>query len=230
MNGDDEPNALSALIDIARTLVRQFEEQEGVTLPPGGMIWPFAHEEGLFPQAPDGAPVYPTRELGGVAGLYNWITDQNLGDVVFANDLSWEVRGVDAVYRDHRTGRYVLCEAKGASNPIAGGPLSYLRRTRSKGRQLSWEWCWTTLVDFACVGTTAPAFLNLLKPFLQGQVDRLLCVTELRPENNGWRIVQSKTWREEELLKVPELALAYDLDRQRVWMSENLNKYGECDA
>lgn len=222
MDGDEEPNSLAALINVARTLVRQFEEQEGVALPPGAMIWPFSHDEEPFPTTADGAPVYPTRELGGVAGLYHWIKDNDLGEVAFANDLSWEVRGIDAVYRDRRTGRFVLCEAKGTAHPIAGGPLSYLRRTRGKGRQLSWEWCWATLVDFACVGSTAPAFLNLLAPFLAGEVDRLLVVTELRPENGGWRIVGSKAWREDDFSSIPELAEAYDLGRQRDWLGEIL--------
>lgn len=77
-------------------------------------------------------------------------------------------------------------------------------------------------MDFACTGSTAPAFLNLLAPFLAGEVDRLLVVTELRPENGGWRIVGSKAWREDDFSSIPELAEAYDLDRQRGWLGEIL--------
>ena len=47
MDGNGKPNYLSVLIDVARTLVRQFEEQEGILLPPGAMIWPFAHLYGI---------------------------------------------------------------------------------------------------------------------------------------------------------------------------------------
>ena len=111
----DDENGLRTLMKIAHTLVRAFEDQTGVALPPGAMMWPPLGEEEDFPTGPDGAPRYPSAELGGVAGLHHWLSEQNLGEVVFANDLSWEVRGVDAVVRDRHSDRYILCEAKGTT-------------------------------------------------------------------------------------------------------------------
>ena len=102
--------------------------------------------------------------------------------------------------------------------PLANSPLHYLRRTRAKGRQLSWQWCWQSLVDHALVATTAPAFLALIEPFLDGAVERLLAVTVLTREEAGWRIANTHVWREPELATVPELAAPYELKRQRRWL------------
>lgn len=219
-NNSMDENPLRALILIALELIRQFEEQTGVTLPEGAMMWPLHPEGEPFPTATDGAPLYPTRELGGTAGLYRWLAGQDLGEVVFANDLSWTVHGVDAVLRDRRTGRYILCEAKGTGRPIADSPLSYLRRTRTKGRQLSWMWCWRSLADCALTATTAPLFLGLLSPFLGGQVERLLVVTRLGRDGEGWTVGDARAWTEAHLATFPELAAPYDLDRHRRWLAD----------
>lgn len=215
-----DENPLRTLILIALELIRRFEEQTGITLPEGAMTWPLHAEGDPFPTAADGACLYPSRELGGTAGLYRWLAEQRLGEVVFANDLSWTVHGVDAVLRDGRTGRYILCEAKGTERPIADSPLRYLRRTRTKGRQLSWMWCWRSLADCAFTATTAPLFLRLLAPFLNGQVGRLLVVTHLGRGMGGWTIDDARAWREADLSAIPELAAPYDLDRHRRWLAE----------
>lgn len=215
---DDNP--LRTLLLIALELIRRLEEQTGVTLPEGAMTWPLHPEGKPFPTAASGAPLYPTRELGGTAGLYRWLAEQDLGEVVFANDLSWAVHGVDAVLRDRRTGRYILCEAKGTERPVADTPLRYLRRTRTKGRQLSWMWCWRSLADCAFTATTAPLFLGLLGPFLDGRVERLLVVTRLGRDADGWTVGDARTWTEAELVAVPELGAPYDLERHRRWLAD----------
>lgn len=141
----------------------------------------------------------PSRELGGTAGLYRRPAEQQLKEVVFANDLSWTVHGVDAVLRDSQTSRYILCEAKGTEQPIADSPLRYLRRTRTKGRQL---------------------LFRLLAPFLNGQVERLLVVTHLGRGTGGWTVGNAHAWRDADLSAIPELAVPYDLDRQRRWLAD----------
>jgi hypothetical protein len=212
---DDNP--LFALTEVAQELIRRLEQQTGVTLPDGALMWPLHGADEDFPGAGDGVPLYPSRELAGTAGLYLWLSQQNFGEVVFANDLSWQVHGLDAVVHDRRRDRYLLCEAKGTERPLHTSPLPYLRQTRRKGRQLSWVWCWRSLADCAFVATTAPLFLGLLGPFLEGRVERFLVVTLIDKENEGWKINRSRAWEEADLAAFPELTQPHDLDRQRAW-------------
>lgn len=82
---DDNP--LRTLILIALELIRRLEEQTGGILPEGAMTWPLHREDEPFPTAATGASFYPTREVGGTAGLCRWLDEQDMGDVVFARDL-----------------------------------------------------------------------------------------------------------------------------------------------
>jgi hypothetical protein len=97
-----DANPLFVLTQVAQELIRRLEQQTGVTLPDGALMWPLHGDGEDFPAAADGAPLYPSRELAGTAGLYRWLSQQKFGDVVFANDLSWQVHGLDAVVHDRR--------------------------------------------------------------------------------------------------------------------------------
>ena len=172
----------------------------------------------------DGKPAYPNRDLGGVAGLYGLLLEKNL-EVIFANDLALEQHCIDAVAYDKARNCFVLCEAKGTTASKIRHPGRYLAKTRHKGRQFSWRWCWQSLVDFAEVATTAGLFLELVEPFLEGRVERLLCVSRLQQVGKEQFVLldERQCWEEPQLNEIPWLAASHDLDKQRGWWVEICN-------
>jgi hypothetical protein len=182
-----------------------------LALPDGSTTSPFpTNDEGV---------VYPSRELGGVAGLYAWLQASSV-EVLFANDLAYEVRGIDAVAYDAAADRYVLCEAKGTTRAFTS-PGSYLKWTHLKGRQLSWLWCWASLIDLAEHGPAADAFLTLLRPLIiEGRVDRLLAVTRLQPIREGFTIQETRVWNEDALSRYAWLREPHDWTKHRAWLHD----------
>ncbi len=175
-----------------------------------------------FPVVNGTATAYPSKESGGVAGLYYALESFSNWQTIFANDLAWDIHGVDAVAYNSRTDEYLLCEAKGTSLAKLRSVCSYLKATKTKGRQLSWQWCWASFVDCAGLASTAPLFLRLLKPFLEGRVQRMLAVTQLKQDAMGCIISATKTWGESELCQFSDLDAPYDLSKQRLWLDEML--------
>jgi hypothetical protein len=211
-------NPLQQLIAIAvknRALWHESSTQELtplLTLPATSSISPFPQQVA--------ATVYPNKESGGVAGLYAWLLGQSSFEVRFANDLAYEIHGLDAVAYNHATRRYLLCEAKGTTRKIKS-PGSYLKRTKTKGRQLSWMWCWASIIDLAEHGPTADAFLTLLHPLiLDNTVDRLLAVTRLHREPEGFTIQETRVWDEAALHRYPWIRQPYDWTKHRQWLEE----------
>ena len=169
-----------------------------------------------------GSPAYPTVELAGMAGSYLWALAQKNLNVIYANDLAYEVRGIDAVAKKMDTGRLLIVESKGTTRKLSS-PATYLKTTKTMGRQLSWLWCWNAVISLAENPFTAEAFLALYKPMILGQVERCLAVTRVRQVGvvEGYQIEETRTWGEEELCeKYPWLAEEKDWGKLRVWLGE----------
>ena len=163
---------------------------------------------------------YSSRELAGVAGLFNWIRRHTKMEVVFVNDFALEKWGIDAVAFDTRRGRYMICEAKGTSTEFRAAG-TYLKVTKTRGRQLSWRWIWGCLVECACDPATAAAFLALYEPVITRRaVTRLLSVSQLTPIGTGFRIEETKVWQERELARYSWLRERPPWTKQRRWLAE----------
>lgn len=168
----------------------------------------------------DGKVSLENRELGGLYGMFEHINARPNLETIFCNDFSLFIQGFDAIAYDQQNDVYHICEAKGTTRPIAS-PLTYLKKTRRKGRQLSWEWCWRTLVDFALAGYTAPVFLNLYKRVLRNEgIARMLAVSKLNDEDEYFTLVETKVWYEQELADHAPLAESYALEKQLKWLEE----------
>lgn len=170
-----------------------------------------------FHRNSQGTIIYPDKESGGVAGLYYYLLTHDY-EIIFANDLGLEIHGIDAVAKNKTTGHYIICESKGTSLSRIKTPAYYLKKTKHKGRQLSWEWCWASLVDFAETGTTAYIFLELVKPFLSGAVERLLSATLLKRTSNGFKIKETKIWQEPDF-QAPWLT-DFQFKKQKDWLNQ----------
>lgn len=187
----------------------------------GGL--PLAPWSGSFPTTSvpsggDGQVVYDSVELAGEAGLYAALEADEELEVLLTGALAWQLHGIDAIARIRSSGIYVICEAKGTQAPVTQSPLNYLHRTRHKGRQLSREWCWKSLIDMADYPSTALAFLTLLEPMLDGRYERLMSITHVRRQDRGFTTQERHLYREAGLQEYPPLAALYDLARQqKMW-------------
>lgn len=172
-----------------------------------------------FSRTIDNKILYHSKEIAGVAGLYSILIEKKY-TIIYANDLSYKIHGIDAICFDKVNKEYIICEAKGTAQNNFTSYSSYLKMTKNKGYQLSWEWCWNSLVDISLSGPTAHVFLKILRPFLYGKVKRLLCVTHLSNKKKNYIIENTAAWNEDELNKNPKLNEIYDLSKQRKWFEE----------
>ena len=184
-----------------------------VSLPKGTESEPFPLHEGQ--------PVYPKIETVGIVAAYGHIEGMPGYEVIFCNDLAYKTPGIDIIAKHCETGRYLVCEAKGTTNTI-GSPTSYLKGTKNKGRQLSWQWVWRSLVDFADSPTASSVFLELYRPMIleQGINDRLLCVTKAVKVPGGFSPAETQVWGEEEFSGREWLQVSRDWEKLRGWLRE----------
>ena len=213
-------NPLERLLAIAVGVAAVTAEMNEMDFEPGTVMWRDQGEVAQWACDADGAFLYDSRELAGVAGLFDQLRRHPHLQPVYVNDFAWDHHGFDAVYWDRRDNTFLLCEAKGSGASAVSVP-SLLRQTKSKGRQLSWCWCWRSLVEVAELGTASPLFVLMFQAFLDGRVRRLLSLSHLEKRSGGWRIMDSRLWGEDDLVKaVPALAEPHDLTRQRAWLTE----------
>ncbi len=205
-------------ISLKEVLAHQFQDIPGNPLPELDLPYIGLLQQDTFPTTSQGTPCYPGKELAGVAGLYDHLQERGC-QVIFANDLSLDIHGIDAIAYDPQLDTYLLCEAKGTSGKIKNYPY-YLKNTKTKGRQLSREWCWVSFTDCAFQGATAAIFLKLLRPVLDGNYRRLLSVTRLEDCQQGYCAVENRTWEEEEMSCSDWFAKPYNLEKQQRWMAE----------
>jgi len=133
---------------------------------------------------PDGIEVcnenmqgYKSIELSGIATFFEYIHKLPNTKVVYENTIAMTLHGIDAITQDDN-GMYTIYEIKGTARELKT-PKSYLKRTKHKGRQLSWEWCWMSLVDMAEFPLTASVFLvELYEPVIHQRVKRKLVIVE----------------------------------------------------
>jgi hypothetical protein len=168
----------------------------------------------------NGQPLYPKIETAGIVGAYRYIDAMPGYEVIFCNDLAYETSGIDIIAKHRKTGRYLICEAKGTTNNI-GFPASYLKQTKNKGRQLSWQWVWRSLVDFADSPTASSVFLALYRQMIMEQgIERVFCVTRVEAVAGGFKPAETQVWGEEELAGLAWLRAAKDWEKLRGWVFE----------
>lgn len=183
-----------------------------VPLPQGAESEPFPLHEGR--------PIYPKIETAGIVGAYQHIDSLPGYEVIFCNDLAYETPGIDIVAKHRHTGRYLVCEAKGTTNEI-GSPASYLKLTKSKGRQLSWQWVWRSLVYCADSPAASSVFLELYRPMILEQgIERLLCVTKVDSVLGGFILAETRAWEEKELASYTWFSVSKNWGKLCGWLME----------
>lgn len=164
--------------------------------------------------------IYPDVETAGIAGLYNELNKKTDYRIIFSNELAYEIHGIDALAYNKEENQYLICEAKGTTIQKKS-PSYYLKNTKKRGRQLSWQWCWNCIIDFAEFPATANVFLEIYKSIILNQnVKRLLSVTFCRKINDGYLIQKTRTWDENELNSYEWFNQKKDFSKQKGWLEQ----------
>lgn len=190
----------------------------------GGLLAELRNERDI--EFIDGLPLAHSIEDAGVLGAILWLQRQPEYLVTFGNDLAYTRYGIDLVAKHTSTGRLLLCEAKGTTGPWCPAG-TYLRHTRRKGRQLSWQWCWASLIEFAFRGPTARLFLTTFREFLRGEADRALVINKTRAHGTGFLVIETRAIGESVVRAVPMLDAAPDRQRWLSWLQQLDSRGGQ---
>ena len=123
---------------------------------------------------------YKSIELAGIAKFFEAIEKDESQKVVYENTLGMTLHGIDAITKDNNDD-YTIYEIKGTTRNLRS-PKSYLKKTRNRGRQLTWEWCWASLVDMAEFPLASSVFLELYEHMINQKIKRKLVIVECRKE------------------------------------------------
>ena len=215
-------NPLHELMIVAVTLKEMLAHEHGgrANILPE-LELPYSHQFEIteFMKNDAGVTIYPSKELAGVAGLYESLRAMG-HEIIFANDLSLDIRGIDVIALNEKTNEYIICEAKGSSSDKIKTFSHYLKNTKSKGQQLSYKWCWASLVDYAFKASTAGIFLKLFEPIIHNKIQRMLCLSLLEECNLGYTIKNKKIWTEDEMSTKSWFRDSYDFSKQQKWYKE----------
>ena len=140
--------------------------------------------------------------------------------MIFYDELCFQRTGLDLVFRSRSDDRIVIVEAKGTGQRVITAPLYYLRRTRTKGRQLSWDWVWRLLTDMAYDASTADGFFRVLRPLLDGRVERALVIARWAGDPLDADPAELRAFDEVRLSSVPGLDDFEVLDSKRQWLRD----------
>ena len=141
-------------------------------------------------------------------------------EVIFYDELCFQRSGLDLVFRSRSDERITITEVKGTSKKIQGSPLRYLKTTRTKGRQLSWDWVWRSLTSMAYDASTADGFFRILRGVLEGRADRSLVIVRFDAEPMDAEPDELRYIGERQLSEITQLNDFALLDNKREWLRE----------
>lgn len=167
--------------------------------------------------------LYDTKELAGIAGMFNEIKKRN-GIVIYSNDLGQQTRGIDCIGKSN--GNYLICEAKGTT--LEHSTVSqHLKKTKTKGRQMSWDWIWSSLVDFAEDSRNSKAFLEIYQNVITfDKVERLVFISRLKKIKNKYLIQSTQLYLEGDFNHLSDINSFKAQGKLNNWLNEILNTEG----
>ncbi len=159
--------------------------------------------------------IYNTKELAGVAGLYYILQKQGY-QIVYANDLGLSIVGIDCIAVKNST--WYIGEAKGTTSKRTA-LSSFLKNTKTKGRQMSWDWIWRSLVNFAESPLNAGVFLSLYKDLiLQTNAKRIVGVSQLAKAKHGYIISNTQMYEEAHIASLKRMNNFTNVKNLQQWL------------
>lgn len=125
---------------------------------------------------------YRSVELSAIVESIKYIKNFFDENIVYENTLSMKLHGIDMITKSDDT--YIFYEIKGTTKKLCN-PKYYLKKTKNKGKQLSWLWCWKSICEMAYLPMTALVFLELFKFVIDKKVKRKLIVVESEKLQDG---------------------------------------------
>ena len=117
---------------------------------------------------------YRNVEIAAIAKSINYVKKFE-EEVIYENTVSMKLHGIDMITKANS--KYIFYEIKGTTKKLRT-PKYYLKKTKNKGRQLSWFWCWKSVCEMAYLPMTALVFLDLFKYVINKKIERKLIVVE----------------------------------------------------
>ncbi len=159
--------------------------------------------------------LYDNREMAGIAGLYLTLKEKGY-KVVYSNEIGVSIKGIDCIAV--KDDIWYICEAKGTTTNKKR--LSYfLRNTKTKGRQMSWNWIWRSLIEFAEDPFNSKVFLYLYRNVIyQKNIRRLIGVSYLKKEDNLFIIENTNLYYEKDIDKLNGINLFTNKNNLQRWL------------
>ena len=166
----------------------------------------------------DGKKGFKRVELAAISSAFYYV--KSLGEeILYENTLVMILHGIDLITK--KANEYIIYEIKGTTKPIKS-PKFYLKKTKNKGRQLSWEWCWKLLCEMAYNPMTSRVFLELYEEMIYKKIKRKLMIVECEKLSDG-----SYMGKKVNLFNADELLIDdYNFEKERKFI-ENLKSENE---
>lgn len=165
----------------------------------------------------NGTILYDSKELAGIAGMFNHMIKEGI-QIIYSNDLGAQIRGIDAIGK--KENRNIICEAKGTVLKNSNAS-SHLKKTKTKGRQLSWNWIWASIVDFAEDVRNANVFIKIYEQVIQNRdIERRLYITRLAKLKNKYRILSTECYLEKDLEHLNEFNEFSAKEKLCLWLNQ----------
>jgi hypothetical protein len=158
---------------------------------------------------------YKKVETAAIAKSCEYLNNKG-EEIIYENTIGMTLHGIDLISVSEK--QYIIYEVKGTTKKLRS-PKFYLRKTKFKGKQLSWLWCWKSLCELAYFPLTANVFLKLYKKIINKKVKRKLIVVECEKlKNNYFRGKKINIFNAEEILNDD-----YDFHKEKTFLKFNQN-------
>jgi len=129
-----------------------------------------------------------------------------------------QIRGIDAVAK--KNNQFIICEAKGTT--LSHSTVSqHLKKTKTKGRQLSWNWIWASLIDFAEDARNANLFLELYDHvILQENIERRLYISRLKKIKRKYVILSTECYYHKDFKHLNKINAFDAKNKLKKWLDE----------
>ncbi len=168
-----------------------------------------------FPTKKD-TVLYDNREMAGIVGLYLILRKEGY-KIVYSNEIGVSIKGIDCIAVKDNI--WYICEAKGTTTNKK--ILSYfLRNTKTKGRQMSWDWIWRSLIEFAEDSLNSKVFLCLYRNVIyQKNIRRLIGVSYLKKTNKHFIIESTSLYCDKDINNLKGINLFTNKNNLQKWLN-----------
>jgi hypothetical protein len=164
--------------------------------------------------------LYDNKELAGVAGLFLKLKEDKDVKIIYSNDLGSSITGIDCIAV--KNNKYIICEAKGTTSKKKY-ISSFLKKTKTKGRQMSWDWIWKSIVNFADDSRNSIVFLHIYENVIKLEnISRLVSISSLKKIRNKYTIQETKFYKDEDIKHLKGISSFTNQEKLKDWLTQTI--------